>query len=56
MKSPRNGLVQANKSKLARWGGRVAVLAALAALAVVPSACGSSSSGSTTTTTAQSGY
>jgi hypothetical protein len=46
----------AGKSRLIIWGRRLAIVAAMAALAIAPSACGSSSSGTTTTTTAPNGY
>ncbi len=56
MNSPRRSLVNPRKSALTIWGRRLALVAAMAALAIVPSACGSSSGGGTTTTTAPNGY
>jgi hypothetical protein len=56
MNSSRRGLVNPRKSTLTIWGRRLAVVVAMAALAIAPSACGSSSGGGTTTTTAPNGY
>lgn len=44
------------KPKFSAWGVRLAAVAALAALAVAPSACGSTNSNGQTTTTTAPGY
>jgi hypothetical protein len=56
MNTSRRNLVKPRKAALTVWGRRLAVVAAMAALAIAPSACGSSSGGGTTTTTAPNGY